>query len=58
MAISIGLEAPDFTLAGSDDNEYTLSDFIGKKNVVLVFYPLDFSPVCTKEHACFKEDMA
>ena len=58
MAISIGLEAPDFTLVGSDDNEYTLSDFIGKKNVVLVFYPLDFSPVCTKEHACFKEDMA
>ena len=29
----------------------------GKKNVVLMFYPLDWSPVCTNEHACFVNDM-
>ena len=34
-----------------------LADFRGKKRVVLVFYPLDWSPVCTKEHACLVNDM-
>ena len=34
-----------------------LSSFRGKKRVVIVFYPLDWSPVCTKEHACFVNDM-
>jgi len=56
MAIEIGQSAPDFTLKGSDDQEHTLSGYQGKP-VVLAFYPLDFSPVCSKEHACFKEDM-
>ena len=37
--------------------EVKLSDFKGKKNVVLVFYPLDWSPTCTNEHACFVNDM-
>jgi peroxiredoxin len=34
-----------------------LSDFAGKKNVVLMFYPLDWSPTCTTEHACMVNDM-
>ncbi|HEX8765242.1 MAG TPA: redoxin domain-containing protein [Candidatus Acidoferrum sp.] len=34
-----------------------LSDFLGKKNVVLVWYPLDWSPTCTNEHVCFVNDM-
>jgi Redoxin len=34
-----------------------LSDFAGKKIVVLVFYPLDWSPTCTNEHVCFVNDM-
>ena len=34
-----------------------LSDFAGKRNVVLIFYPLDFSPICTNEHACFVNDL-
>lgn len=50
--IKVGEQAPDFVLKGHDDKEYKLGDFKGK-NVVLVFYPLDFSPVCTNEHACF-----
>jgi peroxiredoxin len=34
-----------------------LADFRGKKNVVIMFYPLDWSPVCTNEHACVVNDM-
>ena len=57
MTIKKGDEAPDFTLKGHDDNEYTLSSMRGHK-VVLAFYPLDFSPVCSKEHACFRDDLS
>ncbi len=57
MGISIGQAAPDFTLQNQDKQEVKLSDFAGKKNVVIVFYPLDWSPVCTNEHACFVNDM-
>jgi peroxiredoxin len=53
MTLTVGHPAPEFTLKAHDDTEVKLSDFHGKKNVVLVFYPLDWSPVCTKEHACF-----
>ena len=51
MAISVGAAAPDFTLKDQSQKEVRLSDFRGKKNVVLVFYPLDWSPTCTNEHA-------
>jgi mycoredoxin-dependent peroxiredoxin len=57
MAISVGTAAPDFTLKDQSQKEVKLSDFKGKKNVVLVFYPLDWSPTCTNEHACFVNDM-
>jgi len=57
MAISVGAAAPDFTLKDQSQKEVKLSDFKGKKNVVLVFYPLDWSPTCTNEHACFVNDM-
>jgi peroxiredoxin len=57
MAISVGNAAPDFTLKDQNQKEVKLSDFKGKKKVVLVFYPLDWSPVCTNEHACFVNDM-
>ena len=54
--IEIGHEAPDFTLADQDGNERKLSDFRGK-NVVIAFYPFDFSPVCTVEFGCFQDDL-
>jgi peroxiredoxin len=61
--IQVGTEAPDFELPsneltpeGKPGKKIKLSDYRGKKNVVLAFYPLDFSPVCSKEHACFKDD--
>jgi peroxiredoxin len=64
MTIQTGIEAPDFELPsnelgadGKPGKKIKLSDFRGKKNVVLAFYPLDFSPTCTNEHACFKEDL-
>src|SRR5271167_3326489 len=57
MAISVGAAAPDFVLKDQRQKEVKLSDFQGKKNVVIVFYPLDWSPVCTNEHACFVNDL-
>ena len=57
MSLSVGQTAPDFTLKDQSQKEIKLSDFAGKKKVVLVFYPLDWSPVCTNEHACFVNDM-
>src|SRR5216684_3359456 len=57
MAIGVGQTAPDFALQNQDKKEVKLSDFAGKKNVVLVWYPLDWSPTCTNEHACFVNDM-
>ncbi|MBI1848745.1 MAG: peroxiredoxin [Planctomycetes bacterium] len=54
--IQVGKPAPDFTLKNQDGQEVKLSQFKGKNNVVLAFYPLDFSPVCSKEHVCFVSD--
>jgi len=56
MALTVGAPAPDFVLKDQSQREVKLSDFRGKKRVVLVFYPLDWSPVCTKEHACLADD--
>ncbi|HEX9690163.1 MAG TPA: redoxin domain-containing protein, partial [Thermoanaerobaculia bacterium] len=42
--LQVGDMAPDFTLPSTVDDKVTLSDFRGKKNVVVLFYPLDFSP--------------
>jgi peroxiredoxin len=49
MALKPGDPAPDFTLPSTVGDKVTLSDYRGKKNVILLFYPLDFSPVCSGE---------
>jgi mycoredoxin-dependent peroxiredoxin len=49
MALKPGDTAPDFTLPSTVGETVTLSDYRGKKSVVLLFYPLDFSPVCSVE---------
>ena len=54
--IKVGDAAPDFTLKDQDQKDVKLSDFKGKKNVVLAFYPLDWSPVCTGENKCLTDD--
>jgi peroxiredoxin len=50
MPLKPGDAAPDFTLPSTVGEKVTLSDYKGKKNVILLFYPLDFSPVCTVEN--------
>lgn len=56
MPIVVGQEAPDFELENQDKTKIKLSALKGKK-VVLAFYPLDWSPVCTNEHVCFVKDL-
>lgn len=51
-----GQKAPDFTLPATGGKTIGLSDFKGKTNVVLYFYPKDDTPGCTKE-ACFFRDV-
>ncbi|MBX5468285.1 MAG: peroxiredoxin [Thermoleophilaceae bacterium] len=52
--IEPGTPAPDFKLRDQDGNEVTLADLKGK-TTVLVFYPLDFSPVCTDQLNVYQE---
>jgi peroxiredoxin len=49
MTLIIGDQAPDFTLVNQFGENVTLSHFRGKKPVVMVFYPLSFSGICTGE---------
>jgi peroxiredoxin Q/BCP len=55
MALEVGDKAPEFDLVASDGRSVKLTDYIGKKNVVLFFYPGDFTPVCTKESCGFQD---
>ena len=54
--IAVGQKAPEFTLKNQDMQEVSLASLKGQ-SVVLAFYPLDFSPVCSNEHACFTNDL-
>ena len=49
MSLIIGDAAPEFSLANQFGENVSLADFKGKRNVVLVFYPLSFSGICTGE---------
>ena len=52
--IAAGEPAPDFTLRNQDGEDVSLSDFRGRR-VLLVFYPFDFSPVCTDQLSVYQE---
>ncbi len=52
--IEAGARAPDFTLPDQDGDEVSLADFAGSR-LVLAFYPLDFSPVCTDQLSIYQE---
>jgi len=54
-AVQVGQEAPDFTLKDENNQNVTLSALRGAP-VVLVFYPLDFSPLCTTEMCAIRDD--
>jgi mycoredoxin-dependent peroxiredoxin len=56
MAVEVGQEAPDFELTDQHRQPVRLSRFRGAKNVVLVFYPLAFSGVCTGELCALRDE--
>lgn len=57
MSIGVGDRAPEFTLPATGDRQVSLSEFRGRP-VVLVFYPGDDTPVCTKQLNSYNDDLA
>ena len=55
-APKVGDKAPDFKLKGSDGKEYSLSQFAGKKTVVIAWFPKAFTSGCTAQCKSMKED--
>ena len=51
----VGSKAPDFTLVGTGGKRVGLRDFLGKKNLVLYFYPKDATPGCSMEACDFRD---
>jgi len=54
--VEVGQEAPNFTLKNQDEKDISLNEF-KDKNIILAFYPFDFSPVCTDEMSNFQTDL-
>ena len=57
MSLSIGDRAPDFTLPATGNTQVSLRDFLGQP-LVLVFYPGDDTPVCTKQLNSYNDDLS
>ena len=55
--LQVGDLAPDFTLPATSDEPISLSSYRGKKNVVLAFYPFDWSPVCSLQLPGIQENL-
>jgi mycoredoxin-dependent peroxiredoxin len=55
--IGIGDEAPDFTLRDQNNEEITLSSFRGSRAVLVIFYPLAFTGICTNELAVVRDQL-
>ena len=59
MSIRVGEPAPEFALRGTQsDDAVRLSSYKGKKNVVLLFFPLAWSPVCSKELCSIRDSFS
>jgi peroxiredoxin len=58
MSLQVGEQAPDFTLKDQNNQERTLSELRGDRNVLVVFYPLAFSGICTGELDQLRDDLA
>jgi len=56
MAVEVGEQAPDFELTDQHGTPVRLSGFRGAKNVVLIFYPLAFSGVCSGEMCAIRDE--
>lgn len=57
-AVREGQKAPDFQLKDQHNKPHRLRDYLGKKHVVLYFYPKDDTPGCTKEACSFRDERA
>ena len=57
MALRPGDEAPDFELRSHRGGSVRLSDFRGKKNVVIAFHPLAFTPVCATQMTSYQKNL-
>jgi peroxiredoxin len=55
---AVGAVAPDFTLASTAGHEITLSSYRGKQHVLVAFFPMAFTSVCTAEMCAFTDDYA
>jgi peroxiredoxin Q/BCP len=55
LTVQVGDKAPDFTLPSQMGDDVTLSEYLGKKNIVLYFYPKDETPGCVKEACSFRD---
>lgn len=55
--LQVGDKAPDFTLKSDKDEDVKLSDYIGKSDIVLYFYPKDNTSGCTKEACSFRDNI-
>jgi peroxiredoxin Q/BCP len=53
--IEVGSTVPQFTLADQNGAPFSISSVLGKKNLVIYFYPMDDSPGCTKEACAFRD---
>lgn len=56
QSLKEGDKTPDFTLPDQNGKPFAVSDYIGKKYLVIYFYPKDESPVCTKEACSFRDN--
>ena len=57
MSLEVGSKAPEFSLKNQSGEIVSLSDFNGKKNVLVMFYPFAFSGICTGEICEINEDL-
>lgn len=58
MALKVGDQAPDFELRSHRGGTVKLSDFRGKRQVVVAFHPLAFTPVCATQMSNYQQDLA
>ena len=58
MSVQVGQKAPDFALKTNKMEDFKLSDLQGKKNVVVLFVPLAFTSVCTKEFCSVRDSVS
>lgn len=57
MLVEAGATAPDFLLRDQNNQEVRLSDFLGSKNVLLVFYPFAFTGTCQSELCAIRDNL-